>query len=261
MLPSIDTKPGEGRWSLLERGSALTAVSILAVTAAGWIYLLTGAGMEMPGHAGGMAGLSWTAERVAVILVMWIVMMTAMMLPSAAPMILLYRAIARKRFPGAGYGFRMSTFASGYLMVWAVFSIAATAAQWALDQAGMLSASMAFSSRPASAALLLMTGLYQLSPLKYACLRQCRSPVAFLAQSWRDDLVGILGMGMRHGLYCVGCCWALMALLFVGGVMDILWVAGLTVWVLLEKVAPHGRLLGRAAGIALIAAAIASLAA
>lgn len=261
MTASVDMKPGAAFWGLLERGGALTAATILAVVGVGWIYLVAGAGMEAPSHAGATVQLLSTATHAALILVMWMVMMTAMMLPSAAPMILLYRSIARKRFSPTGYAIRVSIIAGGYLLAWAVFSIPATATHWGLHESSMLGASSALSSKPASAALLLLAGLYQLSPLKHACLRQCRSPLAFLAQSWRDDLPGVLGMGLRHGLYCVGCCWALMALLFVGGVMNILWAAGLTVWVLLEKVAPHGRLLGRLAGFLLIAAAIASFAA
>lgn len=245
----------------LQRDHAVVFVALAVATIAGWVYLLTGAGMDasaMHAVADGPAN-SWTMARIVIVFSMWVVMMGAMMLPSAAPMILLHRLIDRKRFTGGESAVRTGIFVGGYLLVWTGFSVAATAAQWVLHRWGLLSPSMAFDSEPLSASLLLAAGIFQLSPLKDACLHQCRSPVTFLARHWRDNSMGILRMGMHHGLYCAGCCGLLMALLFVGGVMNMLWIAALTIWVLVEKVTPHGRLLARAAGITLIIVAMTTL--
>jgi predicted metal-binding membrane protein len=143
-------------------------------------------------------------------------------------------------------------FALGYLVVWAAFSIATTWAQWRLEQARLLSPAMATGSSALAGALFLLAGLYQLTPLKQACLRQCRSPFDFLTRYWRGGPFGALGMGLRHGFFCLGCCWAVMALLFVGRVMNMFWIAALALFVLIEKLVPAGRLLGRAGGIGLI---------
>jgi predicted metal-binding membrane protein len=199
-----------------------------------------------------MMPMPWTLATFRVMVVMWVAMMIAMMLPSAAPMILLFAAIdRRKTVRGSPYR-ATGLFALGYLVVWAAFSIAATWAQWGLEQGKLLSPAMATSSSALAGALFLLAGLYQLTPLKRACLRQCRSPLDFLTRYWRGGAFGAFRMGVRHGLFCLGCCWAVMALLFVGGVMNMLWIAALALFVLVEKVVPVGRLLGHAGGIGLI---------
>jgi predicted metal-binding membrane protein len=176
-----------------------------------------------------------------------------MMLPSAAPMILLFATINRKRRQEGSPYVRTGVFALGYVIVWAGFSIAATTLQWRLDGAMLLSPMMAATSVLLAGGVLIVAGIYQLTPLKQACLRHCRSPLDFILHHWRRGSVGALVMGVRHGLYCLGCCWVLMSLLFVGGVMNFLWIAAIAAYVLLEKTVPAGHWISRAAGVALVA--------
>lgn len=256
--PFPEAKAGKPPRLLRPSGGWVTLFAVLALAAAGWAYLVAGAGMDMPADpaAGDSTGQAWSAGYLLTVLVMWVVMMVAMMLPSALPMFLLHRRVVGSRCSVSGSSWRSGVFAAGYLLVWTGFGLAATAVQWWLDQVGLLSAAMAFDSRPVTAALLLAAGLYQLTPIKQACLRHCRSPLSFLAQHWQDGCGGTLAMGVGHGFYCVGCCWALMALLFAGGVMNLLWIVGLTLWVFIEKAAPGGRWLGNAMGVVLMAAAV-----
>ena len=222
---------------------------------------------EMPGMAMGeraagrmsdlagaaMAPAAWTSGYAVLMFFMWWIMMMAMMLPSAAPMILLFAIINRKqRDKGAPY-VPTGVFAAGYLLVWGAFSLVAVSAQWGLERSGLLSSAMASTSVLLGAALLIAAGIYQLTPLKHACLRHCRSPFAFIIQHWRPGDRGALRMGIEHGAFCTGCCWFLMALLFYGGIMNLYWIAGLALYVLLEKTIPAGHWLGRIAGVVLIA--------
>jgi predicted metal-binding membrane protein len=186
---------------------------------------------------------------------MWAVMMIGMMMPSPAPMILIYARIGReaartgKSLPASAY------FAAGYLTAWIGFALAATVAQWALERSALLTATMEGASDIVSGAVLIAAGLYQWTPLKDMCLRQCQAPWLFIQRygGFRPDIGGALALGIRHGGYCIGCCWALMALLFVGGVMNVLWIAAITILVLAEKVIPAGRAISRTAGAALFA--------
>jgi predicted metal-binding membrane protein len=187
---------------------------------------------------------------------MWTVMMAAMMLPSATPMVLFFAALNRKR----GEGARSLYFVAAYLALWTAFSAAATTAQWALQSFGLVSPMIVSTSAVLSGALLVIAGLFQFTPLKHACLRACRSPLGFLMSDWNDGLLGAWRMGIRHGLYCLGCCWALMALLFVGGVMNILWIAALAALVAVEKLAPRGEQVARVLGCFIIGAGILRLA-
>ena len=182
----------------------------------------------------------WTATEYGLRLAMWAVMMVAMMVPTAAPMTLLYAAVARKA--AAQHNPLASTFVfvSGYIAMWTIFSLVATIAQHALDQAALLSPMMVSSSAVFGAALLIAAGVYQLTPFKNACLRNCRAPAHFLSRHWRTGNLGAFRMGLRLGAYCVGCCWILMGLLFVGGVMNLLWIAAIAIFVLLEKTIPFG---------------------
>jgi predicted metal-binding membrane protein len=191
----------------------------------------------------------WQPREFLLIFAMWSVMMVAMMVPSAAPMILSFAAIERKRPAAQGVLSSTSAFVLGYLLVWVAFSLIATSAQGILHQAALLSPMMATTNSLLAALLLLVAGIFQWTPLKYTCLHHCRSPFGFLLNEWRDGTGGALQMGLKHGSYCLGCCWSLMALLFVAGVMNILWIALLTVLVLLEKVAPMGHYISRIAGI------------
>lgn len=248
--------------SALERALARDRLNIVValciLTATAWLYLAFGAGTGMSAPAmsgwwlaGGVAAppAAWTLSTAFVMLAMWQVMMIAMMLPSAAPTILLYARVAR-RGGEARTERGVATFTGGYLLAWLGFSIAATAAQFLLERSGLVSAMMATSGPLLTGGLLIATGLYQLSPLKAACLASCQAPAPFLAAHWRE---GPLRMGLRHGAICVGCCWGLMLLLFVGGAMNLVWIAGLTLIVALEKLTRFGKALGAAAGLLLIA--------
>jgi predicted metal-binding membrane protein len=212
-------------------------------------------GGQMPGTMGCvMSAMAtpapWDLEYAGIMVSMWWVMMIAMMVPSAAPMILLYAAVARRqREEGSEAFLPTGIFAWGYVAVWGFFSVIAGALQWAFEAAGILSPMM---MNPTSllfaAAILVAAGLYQLTPAKQACLRHCRGPMQFLMGRWCPGRWGAFRMGTAHGAYCLGCCWALMTLLFFGGVMNLYWIAGLAVMVLLEKTIPAGDMLGKATG-------------
>lgn len=226
--------------TVLERDRATVAVCLLAVIALAWAWLWRHAGMAMPPH-------------LLFLFIMWWIMMVAMMLPSAAPMILLFASVSsRQRKQGKPY-VPTAVFASTYLMIWGAFSLVAASLQWWTETRIESVMAAGVSSKTLAGALLLGAGAYQLTPLKDACLRQCRSPLHFLMTRWRPGLLGALRMGIEHGAYCVGCCWLLMGLLFVGGVMNLWWVIGIALYVLLEKVVPAGPWLGRALGAILVA--------
>ena len=242
------------------------------ITVAAWVYIVVEARRMASGSAG-MKGQSmaptmdtmtgvqpWTATEFGLRLAMWAVMMIAMMVPTAAPMTLLYAAVARKA--AAQHNPLASTFVfvSGYIAMWTIFSLVATIAQHALDQAALLSPMMVSSSAVFGAALLIAAGVYQLTPFKNACLRNCRAPAHFLSHHWRTGNLGAFRIGLRLGAYCVGCCWILMGLLFVGGVMNLLWIAAIAIFVLLEKTIPFGDVSGRFAGTAMILVGALSLA-
>jgi predicted metal-binding membrane protein len=257
---------------VLRRDRIIVAIALAALTLVAWAYVLWLAaavnmgGMDMSGlrmvpavFAVMMpATAPWTASEFAYVFAMWAVMMVGMMTPSAAPMILIYARIVRQASaegkPLAATGW----FATGYLLAWVGFSLAATAGQWALQRAALLDWMMAGTSQIFGAIVLMTAGLYQLTPLKDACLAHCQSPILFIHQhgGFKPASSDSLRLGLRHGTYCVGCCWALMALLFVGGIMNVLWIAAISAFVLIEKIVPAGRLLSRAAGICFAAAAV-----
>jgi predicted metal-binding membrane protein len=186
---------------------------------------------------------------------MWAVMMLAMMTPSAAPVILIFAGMQRGQ-SGRRLPVTLLIFVAGYLTVWSGFSAAAAAAQWALHQAAMLSPAMKTASPWVGGAILIAAGIYQITPSKRACLAHCQSPLGFLMSHWRRGTAGAFRMGIAHGAYCVGCCWALMCVLFVVGVMNLAWVAALSVFVLVEKVGPAGQIVARVAGAVMVAAGI-----
>jgi predicted metal-binding membrane protein len=226
-----------------------------------WLYLLRmDADMKSAMAAGVACELHpWSAGDALLTFLMWAVMMVGMMVPSAVPMSLLFASVSRK---AAGQGTAVAptfVFVAGYVAMWTLFSVAATALQWALERSALLSPMLASTSPWFGAALLLAVGLYQWTPWKNACLDHCRAPAGFFAEHWRPGIAGAFRMGIAHGSYCLGCCWLLMGLLFFGGVMNLLWVAGLTLFVLIEKLVPRGDLLARAAGVALLLAGGAQL--
>ena len=245
------------RQALTDRLTVVAA--IVAVTALAWVYLARMAdAMAMPGMSAmpEMAGMpdprAWGAAAFAGLFVMWAVMMVGMMLPSATPLILLVVGTYRRR-GGPGTRTLTAAFTIGYLLAWAGFSAAAAGLQIALHRAALLTPMMASRSAWLGGGILIVAGVYQWLPFKDACLAHCRSPLHFLATEWREGTAGALVMGLRHGWFCVGCCWALMALLFAVGVMNLAWVAAIAVFVLLEKSTRAARLVSRAAGVALLA--------
>ena len=251
---------------VLRHDRAVVLGSLGFVVVLAWVYLLLGAGVEMAtmdmGGGRMMAMLpEWTLAYGLVVFAMWAVMMVAMMLPSAAPVTLLIAALARKRREaGSVVGLTTGPFVLGYLAVWFAFAAAATALQWGLGALGLLSETMALASMVAAGVVLVAAGIYQWTPLKEACLRHCRSPLGFLLHHWRDGAVGALVSGARHGVYCLGCCWMLMALLFVGGIMNLAWIAGIALIVLIEKALPWGGRTNRVTGAVLVVWGAATLA-
>ena len=238
----------------LKRDRAIVAVCLAVIVLLSWTYLICmDWGMRHMEVGSGMvimpAMQAWTAWDLVLVFLMWAVMMVAMMVPAAGPVILLFTEINRRRGGRQTAFVATGQFLLGYLAVWTGFSAAATLAQWGLLGAALLSPMMESTSKPLSAGLLLVAGLFQFSRLKFACLAHCRSPIGFFLTEWREGAWGAFNMGLKHGSYCLACCWALMALLFAVGVMNLLWVASLSAFVLLEKLAPANRWISRLGGL------------
>jgi predicted metal-binding membrane protein len=204
--------------------------------------------------------MSDMSMNVSARLLMWAVMMIGMMLPTAIPMTLIYAAVVRKARAQDNPLPPTFVFVASYVAVWIGFSFAATASQWGLERAALLSPMMASKSAVLGGVILLAAGVYQLTPLKRACLENCRAPAYFFSKHWRGGSTGAVRLGLRYGVYCLGCCWVLMALLFVGGVMNLVWIAGIAAFVLVEKTVPHGQIVGRFAGAAMLVVGAASIA-
>ncbi len=245
--------------SALRRDRAVLALVLIAIPALCWTWIVAMArDMDGPmtGASAWMMSVDWDARRVVLLWAMWAVMMAGMMLPSAAPVILLYARAARARPEVGGAGMRIHALAFGYLLVWALFSAAATWLQRVLSTRLLLTPMMEPAVPAAAAAVLLVAGLYQLTPFKQVCLRSCRAPIAFMTEHWQPGVAGAVRMGVVHGLYCLGCCWALMLVLFAGGVMNLTVIVALTVWVLVEKLAPFGEQSARVGGALLVGVAV-----
>jgi predicted metal-binding membrane protein len=232
-----------------------TAGALLLAIVLAWAWIVPMA-LDMYGAMSGPAAwmmtTQWDAQHLALLFAMWAVMMVGMMLPSAAPTLLLYAAVARKSPDGKSVPPRVYAFGAGYLAIWTYFSLLATFLQRLLSEALLLSPMMELENRMWSSGLLLLAGVYQFTAFKGACLTFCRSPVEFITRHWKPGAGGAFRMGLEHGLYCLGCCWALMLLLFVGGVMNLWVIAAITLFVLLEKTAPFGRQGGRLSGVLLL---------
>jgi predicted metal-binding membrane protein len=244
--------------SVLKRDRALVVAGLAGVTVLAWVYLIDMAlGMrDMSGMGSALVTAradAWSPLDAIMMFVMWWVMMVGMMVPSAAPMILLFAAINRKKRADGKPYVPTGLFALAYVAVWAGFSLVAVLAQWGMQSAGLLSPAMQSTNAWLGGGVLIAAGLYQWTPIKDACLKNCQSPFGFIMTHWREGSGGALRMGLHHGAYCVGCCWFLMALLFVGGVMNLLWVAGLAIFVFAEKLGPRGPLVPRLAGALLTA--------
>ena len=271
---------------VLRKDRAIIVAAILIIAAIAWTYTVyvaeTGMGMgsmqmasesdagtgmamgEMQEESDGSMGSSgmgmamadmrsWNAADFGLMYVMWAVMMVAMMAPSATPMLLMFATVNRRRKERQAPYVPTGIFLAGYVIVWAAFSLAATGGNWGLHQASLLSSMMGEStSGYLGGSLLVLAGVFQWSPLKYNCLKQCRTPMGFLMTSWREGPRGALRMGLEHGVYCLGCCWALMLLLFVLGIMNLVWIAALAAFVLAEKVAPKAEWVSRISGVLLL---------
>ena len=246
--------------SALRRDRLLVLGSLAILTGLAWLYLwLEADAMDRMMMGLRPMAMQPTAANIGTFLLvfaMWTVMMAGMMLPSAAPMTLFYAAIVRRNGERGTALPSVWVFGAGYLLVWTAFSLGATALQALFEHLTLASSMMVSTSKWLTGLILMGAGLYQWSPLKDACLGKCRAPLEFVMTRWRPGRLGALRMGAAHGLYCVGCCWALMLLLFVGGVMNLLWVTLVAAFVLLEKLLPQGRMVARIAGTILIGAGL-----
>lgn len=276
----------------LKRDRAIVIAGLLTVIALSWMYILLGAGMgmtafemssvrlpwqassdmAMPGkstgsdmHQGhGMGAMMakahmamtqptvWTPGYALLMFIMWWVMMMAMMLPSASPMMLIFARVNRMQKAQGAPFVPTLVFAAGYLVAWGIFSLIAVGLQWMLERVGLLSAMLGSASALFGGIVFIVAGLYQFTPLKHACLKHCRNPFQFVTHHWRTGMLGAFRMGIEHGGFCLVCCWFLMALLFVGGIMNLYWIIGIALFVLLEKTIPAGHWLGYATGAGLI---------
>lgn len=250
--------------SILRRERAILIIGLIAITLLAWLYVIN-LSLQMTNIAMAASPImdmspaplmpnvqAWRVNDFLFNLTMWTVMMVAMMTPSASPMILTFAGLNRRRNPNESAGSTSISFLAGYLIVWFSFSAIATLLQWGFHSVGLLSPELISVTPLIGAILLILAGIYQFTPLKHACLSNCRTPVSFLATEWRDGTSGALIMGLRHGIYCLGCCWTLMFLLFVTGVMNLLWVALIAGYVLIEKVTPVGQRISRVMGLLMI---------
>jgi predicted metal-binding membrane protein len=247
--------------AVLKRDRAVVLGGIVGIAAVAWAYMAvearamyaTGvcscAGMQMSGPDVS----AWSPGTLAPLFAMWAEMMVAMMLPSAAPMILTFAAVNRKRHEQERPFVPTGVFAGGYIAAWTAFSAAAALAQWILHAQALLSPLMVSASPWLGGALLIAAGIFQWTPWKHACLGHCRMPLGFLMAEWRDGIWGAFAMGFKHGVHCTGCCWVLMALLFVAGVMNLWWIAAISTLVLVEKLSSSGGKIGRLAGVGFFA--------
>ncbi|HXP29882.1 MAG TPA: DUF2182 domain-containing protein [Stellaceae bacterium] len=250
-------------WQRPARDQLIVLASIAGILALAWIYLVETAQdmtemaemLDVMPEMAGMPGMAmmmtpqsaFGAPQLILNATMWVMMMLGMMLPSAAPLILLFAAVERRQPAGPSL-YRTAVFTAGYLLVWSGFAVAATTAQAFLAKMSLLANDMSISNALLGGILFVAAGIYEWSPLKRRCLTHCQSPMAFLLGRWQPGALGALLMGVEHGVYCLGCCWVLMLLLFAVGVMNLLWVAALTVLVLLQKLAPGGMISAAATG-------------
>jgi len=253
-LDVIQTSPPSGAPELdsgkiekiLLQDRQLVVLALLSLSVLAWVYLFVmarqmavgdmtlmgmGASSAMPDSgmmsAATVSHMPWSLLTFLLMFIMWSVMMIGMMIPSAAPMILLFARIQRRKLADQTPTVRIAAFTASYLLIWTLFSLIATGLQWGLTELRLLSPMMESTNQVLAVGILLMAGIYQLTPLKLACLTRCQSPIGFLTSQWKDGSLGTLKMGIEHGIYCLGCCWMLMALLFVGGVMNLIWVAAI----------------------------------
>jgi predicted metal-binding membrane protein len=245
--------------ALVRKDRYVVVAGLIGVAGLAWAYtaylawdmqgmdMASARSMSMPMTA------NWTVGNFSLMFLMWAVMMIAMMIPSAAPMILTFGTVYRKRQENSQPIVPTAVFVSGYLLIWSAFALGGTLLQWGLHSATLLSPMTMTATPLIGGSLLLAAGLFQFSPIKYLCLTECRTPMSFLLTDWQEGRRGALTMGVKQGLYCLGCCWVLMSLLFVLGVMNLLWIAALAGFVLIEKVAPGRSWVNRISGGLLLA--------
>jgi predicted metal-binding membrane protein len=254
----MSVKPTRVEAALLHLRPSLIVV-LVVIPVICWIWVIAMARDmygPMTGASAWMMSVTWDAPRLVLLWAMWAAMMAGMMLPSAAPILLLYARTVRNRADQLHPARAIYALGAGYVLVWAVFSVAATALQRIFASLLLLTPMMEPATPAAAAALLLLAGIYQLTPFKRTCLDQCRSPIMFLTSHWREGVAGAFRMGVWHGVYCLGCCWGLMLLLFAGGVMNLVVILTLTVWVAIEKIAPFGEQSARVSGALLLGAGV-----
>lgn len=243
--------------SALAHPRASLAIAVAAIPLACWLWVIAMARDmygPMTGASAWMMTVTWDAPRLLLLWAMWAAMMAGMMLPTITPMLLLYARAMRNRTDGTHATSRIYAMAGGYVTVWALFSVGATVLQRGFAALFLMTPMMEPSSPSVAAGLLLVAAAYQLTPFKAACLDLCRSPIVLLSARWREGVRGAFEMGFTHGVYCLGCCWALMLVLFAGGVMNLAVIVTLTLWVAIEKLAPFGKQSARV-GAALLAGA------
>jgi predicted metal-binding membrane protein len=247
----------DGTWQRMLRHEHMPAITALVgITIVCWGYLFFVSQKMAAMGSMHMQFMPWSLTDIALMFVMWWIMMIGMMTPSAMPMILIFTRINQGRRQRSQSFVATTVFAVGYLGIWGVFSLLATVAQWALESTALMMPMAQIVSPLIGGTVLIIAGLYQFTSLKHACLKHCRSPLSFVMNHWRDGAPGALRMGAEHGMYCLGCCWFLMALLFVGGIMNLLWVAILAIYVLAEKLIPSGEWLARLAGLTMLGAGL-----
>jgi predicted metal-binding membrane protein len=259
-FPSADRSGLASLASLPPRQRLIIGICVISITVLAWAYLFvldremasSTAYDTMMAEMGMAMDRPWTAADVFFTFLMWAVMMVGMMAASAVPVLLLFGAARARRGVRTVSG-EMLAFGLGYVAVWTAFSACAALAQWALHETALLSPRMFVANPFVAGGILVAAGAYQLTPVKGSCLTACQSPLGFLMRHWRDGIAGAFEMGMRHGTSCLGCCWALMCVLFAVGVMNLIWVAALALLVLIEKIGPAGTLFARASGLLMIA--------
>lgn len=249
-------------WPRISRDQAVTLAGLIGVVALAWAYLYHDAAQMASMNMGGVGsgrmkvlggGDPFDLAELTLLFLMWSIMMIGMMVPSAAPAILMYTTIAKNHRERGSAVVPAWLFTLGYLGVWISFSALATGLQAGLREAALLTPMMVSSSSWLSGLLLIIAGIWQWLPIKDACLQKCRAPLQFFMFHWRPGNSGAFWMGMEHGGLCLGCCWAIMLLLFVAGVMNLIWVAVIAAFVFMEKLAPGGAWAGRASGLVMLA--------
>jgi len=243
--------------NLLKKDRFITIIALVIISALSWLYIIylyrQMAVMNMNAAFFAMPMTQyWTATDFVLLFVMWLVMMIAMMTPSVTPLILIFAMVNRKKREAQSPFVHTGYLLAGYFVIWAGFSLLATMLQWVLQQVSLLNAEMKTTSKILGGTILVVAGIFQFTRWKKACLHHCSTPLNFIHRNWKEGKKGALQMGIKNGTYCLGCCWVLMVLLFFSGIMNLLWIALIAIFVLIEKTVPQPKWISSVAGIALI---------